>query len=143
MNNEKGISLIETLITLSIATIMLSFFHVSKEHLSSLQAKRLCNKIESSLYTIRYIAEMENEKAILRLDKNNQILGITSKKIILKESLGNNKINIHSANSTLESVIFYPKNTASPSLIEVRDQDKSYCAISISLRGRIKKVFYV
>lgn len=138
-----GVSLIETLIALSIASIVLSFFHVSKEHLSSLQAKKLCNKIESSLYTLRYIAEMENDNATLRLDKNNHILGITSKKIILKESLGNNIINIHSANSTLKSVIFYPKNTASPSLIEVRDQNNSYCAISISLRGRIKKVLYV
>jgi prepilin-type N-terminal cleavage/methylation domain-containing protein len=143
MNIQKGMSLLETLITLSIASIMLSFFHVSKGHLSNLQAKKLCNKIESSLYTIRYIAEMENDKTILRVDKDNHILGSSSKRIILKESLSNKIINIHSANSTLESVIFYPKNTASRSLIEVRDQDKSYCAISISLRGRIKKVFYV
>lgn len=141
-HGQKGLSLIEILVTLSVVLIVLSSFTKTNKHLESIKAKKLCTKIEAYLYTLRFIAELQDTETILTAT-DTAVLGIASGKTTLTETFGKKQqIKIRSGTTGLQSIHFYEKNTASPGLIEVISSNTTYCALSISLRGRIKKIKY-
>lgn len=142
MFTQKGISLIETLATLSIILIMLSLFARTEQNLKSLKAHKLCSKIESYLYALRFIAEQSGTETLFSTNNTGVILGTSSEKIIFRDTTGPNQVNISSGATGLKSIHFYPQNASSPGLIEVSSDGNPYCWLSISLRGRIRKKRY-
>jgi len=142
MQTEYGLSLIEVLVVLFILASLASGYSKTEDHLRTLRAHRLCSNIEHYLNSLKFISEHKNSTAVLLVREDKELLGIDAGKIIFRELIQPNIVELKSGIGSPNSILFYPSNSSSPSTIEVKNGPETFCSISVSLRGRIRKFIY-
>lgn len=142
MQTENGLSLIEVLVVLLILATLSSAYSTTEGTLRTLRAHRLCSNIEFYLNSLKFISEHKNSTAVLLVREDKELLGLDAGKVIFRELTLPNIIKVQSGIGSPNSILFYPSNSSSPSSIEVKNELETYCSVSVSLRGRIRKLLY-
>lgn len=140
MKKNSGFSLLEVLVTIAIISIVSSSYIQTEKYLSRLSSHRLCGKLEDYLRSLRFTALAKNLTTTLLLKNNKELIGLNNGEIIFRQDVNKNRVQIKSGAHLDNTVLFYANQVASPATIQVSKDSETYCSISISLRGRIKRI---